>query len=273
MKTGINDIEIGYDDCGRGAPVVLLHGFPLCRRMWGPQVEALAAAGCRVIVPDLRGFGESGAGEVSPSMELYAGDVVGLLDRLGIERAVVGGMSMGGYVLLELLVRHPQRVAAAMFLLTRAAADDEAGKARRTALAAEVEAGRPEVVTGAFEGVLFAEGAAERRPELVAAVAGWMRAADPRGLAGALRAMRDRRDYVALLPSFALPALVVGAEADRAVPPEHARVLAAGLPDAELHLIPGAGHMANLEAPDEFNRCLLAFLEKLAVRGVIPAAP
>jgi pimeloyl-ACP methyl ester carboxylesterase len=199
-------------------------------------------------------------------MELLADDVVGLLDHLGIEQAVIGGMSMGGYVLLDLLERHPRRAAAAMFLVTRAAADDEAGKGRRTALAAEVLSGRPEAVTGAFEAILFAAETPVRQPQLVAEVTGWMRATDPRALAGGLLAMRDRKDCVGRLPGFTLPALVVGAVADRAVPVEHSLVLADGLPNARLCLVPEAGHMANLERPEAFNRCLLEFLDSLELK-------
>ncbi len=131
MKALINGITIGYDDNGSGPAVCLIHGFPLDRRMWRPQVMTLASAGYRVITPDLRGFGESDATEGPYTMDLYADDLVKLLDHLGIGRAVVGGMSMGGYVLLNLLERHPDRLAAACFIVTRSGADDEAGKERR----------------------------------------------------------------------------------------------------------------------------------------------
>jgi len=266
MKADLNGISLAYDDAGSGPPVVLLHGFPLCRQMWRPQVDVLASAGFRVITPDLRGFGESKAPDGSHAMSVFADDVACLLDHLDIERAVIGGMSMGGYVLLNLVERCPQRVAAAMFLVTRAAADDEPARMRRSSLAAEVAGGRPQTVTDAFEGILFAGVTPVVRPDLVAEVKAWMTATAPRGLAGGLLAMRDRKDYVDLLPSFDLPALVVGAEADRAVPPEHSRVLAEGLPNARLCMIPEAGHMANLERPEAFNICLLDFLNNLGLK-------
>jgi 3-oxoadipate enol-lactonase len=266
MRAFINGVHLAYDDVGSGPAVVLVHGYPLCRQMWLPQVEVLVAAGYRAITPDLRGFGESEAPDGPYSMSIFADDLAALLSHLGIERAVVGGMSMGGYVLLNLAERYPQQVAAAMFLVTRAAADDEPGKMRRSSLAAEVIAGRPQTVTDAFAGILFALGTSVVRPELVAEVQNWMTATSLRGLAGGLLAMRDRTDYVDLLPSFNLPALVVGAEADRAVPPEHSRVLAAGLPNAQLCMVGEAGHMANLERPAAFNACLLEFLDGLGLR-------
>ena len=136
MKAEINGIFLNYSDRGNGIPLVLIHGFPLCRKMWRPQSETLAKAGCRVITPDLRGFGESDlTGETIVSIDTYADDIVALLDYLGLDKAVVGGMSMGGYVLLNLLERYPDRIAASIFIVTKAGCDDDAGKARRTALA------------------------------------------------------------------------------------------------------------------------------------------
>jgi pimeloyl-ACP methyl ester carboxylesterase len=263
MKTIVNGITMAYEENGAGPAVLLIHGFPLCRRMWRFQVELLAEAGYRVITPDLRGFGESEATDGPYSMTLFADDVVGLMDHLGVENAVVGGMSMGGYVLLNLLERYPQRVAAALFIVTRSDADNEAGKDRRTTLAQEIKEGRPQVVTEAFETILFAEDTPRHKPDLVAEVKGWMAATDPRGLAGGLLAIRDRKGYTAALGGCTLPALVIGAQQDRAIPPENAEILAKGLPNSTLHIISGAGHMANLEQPEAFNGCLLEFLNGL----------
>lgn len=255
-------MNLRYDDNGTGLPVLLLHGFPLCRRMWQPQTAALAAAGCRVICPDLPGFGNSPPRAGMVSMDAYADALIALLDRLGIERAVVGGMSMGGYVLLNLAERYPQRLLAALYLVTRAAADDPAGKVRRVELADQVRGGNRSVVPEVFEKLLFAPMTLKKQPELVRQVRAWMDAASPEGVAAGLLAMRSRRDYLELLPELHVPALVIGAAQDLAVPPSHAEALAAGLPDAELHIIPKAGHMVNLEQPTIFNQTLLAFLQR-----------
>jgi 3-oxoadipate enol-lactonase len=263
MKVNINNIGLAYDDQGSGPVVVLLHGFPLCRQMWQPQIPALTDAGYRVITPDLRGFGESEAPDGPYSMSDYADDVMGLLDHLGVERAVVGGMSMGGYVLLNLLERYAQRLTAAAFLVTRAAGDDEAGAAKRTKLAHAAREEGAQPVAEVFSGLLFAPDTPRLRPELVAQVEGWMLATEVRGLAGGLLAMRDRRDYSNALGTFGLPALVVGAKLDRAIPLEHSQALHEGLPNSRLCVVPGAGHLANLEAPEAFNRCLLEFLAAL----------
>ena len=254
-------MKLAFDDAGKGIPVVLIHGFPLSRKMWQPQAGALVKAGYRVITPDLPGFGDSKPLTGIASMAAYADAVIGLLDHLGIEKAVVGGMSMGGYVLLNLAERYPQRLCAALYLVTRAAADDAAGKVRRGDLAGAVRSGDLVAVPEAFEQLLFAPGIAQRRPGLIAEVRRWMDATSPEGVIGGLLAMRDRKDYLALLPTLAVPALVVGAAVDVAIPPVHAEALAAGLPDAELHIIPAAGHMANLEQPEAFSKILLDYLK------------
>lgn len=253
---------LAYDDYGHGPAVVLIHGFPLCRKMWRPQVRPLTQAGYRVILPDLPGFGASAPLQGDVTMSAYADAVIGLLDHLQIESAVVGGMSMGGYVLLDLAERHAHRLSAALYLVTRAAADDLPGKVRRSDLAEAVRRGNLTAVPTAFEQLLFAPMTLKAHPELVDTVREWMAAASPEGVVGGLLALRDRKDYLTLLPTLRIPALVVGAAEDLAIPPVHATALAAGLPVAELHIIPAAGHMANLEQPEAFNQVLLAFLNK-----------
>ncbi len=263
MKAQLADITLAYEEAGSGNPVILIHGFPLNRRMWTPQVAALAGAGYRVITPDLRGFGESDAPAQGYSMDRFADDVAALMDRLEVRSAAVGGMSMGGYVLFNLLARHPQRVSAAMFMVTRCGADDAAGRARRTALAEDARSGRARLVADAFGEVLFAPQTPEENPALVARVKTWMEETDPRGLAGGLLAMRDRADYTDQLGSIRTASLVVGAELDRTIAPEQSRIIAAGIPGAQRCLIARAGHMANLERPEAVNACLVDFLKGL----------
>jgi len=254
--------KLAYDDRGQGPAVLLVHGFPLCRKMWRPQVEPLVAAGYRVITPDLRGYGETPPERFPIRMEKYADDLLALLDALEIEQAVVGGFSMGGYVLMSLLELHPDRVRAALFLMTRAAADDAAGKQRRKLLADEALELGPQRVAEAFASVLFASGASQNSA-LVEEVRGWMLATPPGSLAAGLLAMRDRKDYVTDLQHFTLPSLVVGAEQDLAIPLGHSVVLDEGLPNSTLKVVSGAGHLGNLEQPEQFNRILIDYLDGL----------
>ena len=260
MKAVINGITMAYDDEGSGQALLLVHGFPLCRRMWHPQRRTLSEAGYRVITPDLRGFGESDAPDGPYSIELFADDLVELLDHLGIEQAIIGGMSMGGYVLFNLLERYRSRVRGACFITTRANADDEAGKERRLKLSREVMQFGPQVAADSFEKLLFAEESLVERPKLVGEVYGWMMANDSRGIAGGLLAMRERKDSTPLLGGISVPSLAIGAEGDKAAPPENSRLIAEGIPGCRFVLIPHAGHMANLENPGAFNAALLEFM-------------
>ncbi len=263
MKTRINGLELAYTDQGHGPAVILIHGFPLDRSMWQPQVNSLTSAGFRVIAPDLRGFGESAAPSGDYSMDAFADDTAALMAQLGIGRAVVGGMSMGGYVLFNLLTRYPHKVAGAAFLLTRSSADDEAGKARRAEMAQAVRRGRRQEVEKVFADLLFAPETPEKNPALVERVKEMMARASDAGLAGALLAMSERPDFSGRLPQFDLPALVIGAREDRAVPADTIAPFAAALPKGSSCLIAGAGHLANLEREQAFNDCLLKFLRKI----------
>jgi 3-oxoadipate enol-lactonase len=263
MKAHINGISLSYGDTGSGPAVVLLHGFPLSREMWKPQEEAMAEAGYRLVTPDLRGFGESEAPEGPYSMSLFSDDVVALLDHLEIDRAVIGGMSMGGYILLDLLERYPERVIAACFITTRSTSDCNATKTGRLALLERAKKNGTRSIAELSTATLLAGETLRDNPELVSTVYRWMTSVDIRGIEGALQALLDRKDYSTLLTNFDLPALVIGADQDSAVQPEDLRVLSQGLPNGELCIIPQAGHMANLEQPDAFNDCLLRFLQRV----------
>jgi 3-oxoadipate enol-lactonase len=263
MKAEINGNILAYSDRGNGLALVLIHGFPLCRKMWGPQAEALGRAGCRVITPDLRGFGESGLPSGMVNMDVYADDIVALMDHLGIDKAAIGGMSMGGYVLLNLLERYPERVAAPIFIVTKAGGDDDAGKARRTDLAEACRTQGMLPVLEAFRSILFSPETQTENPALVDKVFGWINATAPQGAAAGLIAMRDRKDYVSLLGNINKPALVIGADQDLAAPVQYSHIIAQGLPDADLCILHGGGHMVNLEQPEGFNDAILEYLADL----------
>jgi 3-oxoadipate enol-lactonase len=264
MNGIINGINMAWDDTGGdGLPVVLIHGFPLCRKMWLPQLNAVSSAAFRVVAPDLRGFGETDAPDGTYSMNLFADDVVELLDRLEIRSAVIGGMSMGGYVLFNLLERYPERVKGACFIATRSTADDQAGKERRLHLAREVVRLGPQVIGDAFGKILFAGSTLAAQPRLVSDVRSWIAGTSPTGLAGGLLAMRERKDSTPLLASVAVSSISISAEEDLAAPPENARHIAEAVPGCRLCIVPEAGHMANLENPEAFNACLVDFLRSL----------
>jgi len=257
-------IELAYDrggPAGRGVPVVLLHAFPLERSGWEPVADRLAAAGVATVRPDLPGLGESPLPDAGPpDLAVSADAVAGLLDRSGIDRAVVAGVSMGGYVALSLARRHADRLAGIALIDTKAEADAEPARANRERVAIAVTG--PEgtaVLAPMLDGLLGATSRAGR-PELVRRVAEGLRSARPHGVAWSQRAMAARPDATAELPGIAVPVAVVVGEEDGLTPPAVARAMAAALPDAVLTVLPRTGHLSPLEAPDAVTAALLALL-------------
>ncbi|MCA1683005.1 MAG: alpha/beta hydrolase [Actinobacteria bacterium] len=256
---------IRYLDAGHGHPaVVLLHAFPLQAAMWDDQVEALAGR-WRVLAPDLAGFGSTPppAEPRAATMGDAATTVAGLLDHLGLGPVVVGGLSMGGYVAFALLRSRPELVAGLVLADTRAGADTPEVAERRTAQEAQVaERGTAELVEPMLASLLSDETRAER-PEVVDRARSLMAANPPAGVIAALEAMKGRPDATAELATIGVPTLVVVGEHDEPSPPAEAEAMAAAIPGARLEVIPGAGHLSNLERPEVFTAALETFLARL----------
>ncbi len=255
----VRGIELAYDDIGRGAAVVLLHGFPFDRSMWREQAEALGGA-CRVIVPDLRGQGETTLGGGDVTMGEMAEDVAALLDELSIERVVLGGLSMGGYVAFEFFRRFPRRVRALVLADTRPQADtEEARRTREETAQRALKDGMAPVADSMLPKLLSAS-TREREPEVVGRVREMMLRTKPEGAAAALRAMAVRPDQTDLLPSIDVPTLIVVGGEDPITPPSDASAMGAKIGGSRLVRIEGAAHLSNVERPEEFNRALADFV-------------
>jgi pimeloyl-ACP methyl ester carboxylesterase len=255
---------LAYDDFGPGPVVVLLHGFPLNRKIWSAQETSIGSI-YRVIAPDLRGHGASAAPAGVYTMDAMAGDVLELLDALQIsEKVVLGGLSMGGYVALALMALAPERFRALMLIDTRAAADTPESARNREELARIAEtSGNTKHVVDAMLPRLFSEETRQRRPDLIPPVKSAMERVTPRAIAGALRGMAQRPDRTAILASIKVPTLVMVGEHDVITVPDESRAMAAALPGAQLAIIPNAGHLAPLENPDAANEVMLTFLNSL----------
>jgi pimeloyl-ACP methyl ester carboxylesterase len=240
--------------------LVFLHGFPLSSEMWNPQFEHFAKS-YRVIAPDLIGFGKSAPRE-EVSMEAYADEVAALLTEHGVEKAVLIGFSMGGYVALAFLRKYPEKVRALVLTDTRAEADSpEARNNRLQQAQAVLEQGNAPVRDGMLP-KLFSPYTKEHKPEVIRQVDEIIMSAPPTGVRAALAAMASRPDSVADLPQIRVPALVIVGEDDVITPLEAAQVMADGIPGAQLRTIPRAGHLSNLEQPESFNAALEDFLQK-----------
>ena len=256
-------MELSYRESGAGRPLVLLHAFPLSSAMWLEQREALADT-CRVITPDQRGFGGSDLGEDPPSLDAAADDVAELLDRLELDRVVLGGLSMGGYVAMAFLRRHPERVSALLLADTKASADPAPAQENRERIAkAVLEEGSTILVDEVLPALLGATTVASR-PMVAGRVRGLVQAAPGAAVAWAQRAMAARPDSFDTLRAFAGPALVVVGDEDQLSPVADAQAMADALPSARLAVLPEAGHLTAVETPEAFTAEVAGFVAGLA---------
>lgn len=253
-------VLLAHDDLGAGRPVLLVHGFPLSRRLWAPQVEELSSR-WRVIAPDLRGHGASPAPGGTCTMTHHAADLIALLERAQTGPVALVGLSMGGYIAFELLRRRPDMVGALVLASTRAEADTDQGKERRRTLARMVTEAGVDAFVDEFLPGLLSETAARERPDLVAQVRQIMVETSPAGAAGSLLGMAERPANTRMLDSIGVPTLIVAGREDRAIPLEAAETMQRAIPGATLARL-GGGHLLNLEHPAEFNRELVRFLHE-----------
>lgn len=252
----LHDRSYAYADHGHHLPLILVHGYPLDHTMWEPQFAALSAVR-RIIAPDLAGFGATGA-PGHESLDGHADDLAALMDHLGIERAVVGGLSMGGYIAFAMWRRHPSRIAGLILACTRAGADSEAGRAGRYQSALSIESSGMGPVATAMLPKLLTSGAPA---DVQATVDAMVRRQPPEGAIAALKAMAARPDSTPDLAGITVPTLVIAGEEDAIIPLAEAQTMAAAIPGAQLVPIPGAGHLANMEEPGAFNAAVRAFLD------------
>lgn len=258
------DGKTAYLEAGHGRPLILLHGFPMDKAMWTPQVDALSTA-ARVLVPDLPGFGGSCGFDGRPSMDGMADRVAEFLDALQIrEKVIVGGLSMGGYVTLAFARRHPGRLVALILADTRAGADDEAGKTSREKMIALTREAGPRAVIEQMLPNLVGPDVRTERPGVVDEIRDIASAQEPAAVIAALEAMRDRPDSTPHLGAIAVPTLIVVGEQDAITPPSRSEEMARAIPAAELVVLPATGHASNLERPEAFNAAVLAFLYRVA---------
>ena len=244
---------------GVGAPVVLIHAFPLSSRMWLPQLEALEKI-AQIILPDIPGLGRSPR-QVQPSLPEIAKDVNRLLDHLKIKEPVfIGGLSMGGYVTFEFLRQFPERVRGLGLFSTRPAADTPEARERRMQGVKKIKSDGLEPFAEKVIPNLIGKTSMAVNPERVRHVRELILTNRPEGVIDALLAMAGRRDSTDLLASIRCPTLVIAGDEDSFVPLAEAESFARRIPKAEFHVIPKAGHLTNLEDPPVFRAILEKFL-------------
>lgn len=260
IKSG--DAEIFYWTVGDGPPVVLLHPFPAHHEFWNPVAETLAAR-YRVILPDLRGHGESGVGEGPATMEKHAADILGVMDDAGVGRAPMVGVSIGGYVLFELWRRQRGRVAALALCNTKAAADGAEARAGRLQAASDVMERGVEPFFESMIPRLLGKSTRESRPDLVEGALRMMRKMSPEDVAQVQRGMAARPDSMDTLKTINVPTSLVTGDEDILTGVNEAELMRQHIPASELRVIAKAGHYAAWEQPAEAARILRQFMDRI----------
>ncbi|HUR19743.1 MAG TPA: alpha/beta fold hydrolase [Vicinamibacterales bacterium] len=258
------DRTVRYLEAGEGRPIILLHAFPLSADQWLPQLHRVPP-GWRLIAPDVRGFRGTGqayqdVGLDSATMATHAADVLALMNHLDLDRAVVGGLSMGGYITLAVARVAAGRLDGVVLADTKAPADNEAGRAARDAMIALVQDKGVGAVADAMLPKLLGATSQAEQPELTEVLRRLILQNTPEAVASAVRTMKGRDDATAWLSSIACPTLVICGVEDVLTPPSESEAMANAIPQAQLVLLPRAGHLSNLEAPMAFTEALAQFL-------------
>jgi 3-oxoadipate enol-lactonase len=265
LEEQINGIRLHYVDIGVDfgkPPIVLIHGFPFSSEMWKPQIDFLKAK-YRVIAYDVRGHGNSDDGDGQYTIEFFVDDLIALLDCLKIEKAILCGLSMGGYIALRAIERNPERVAALVLCDTGPQADSNEVKIRRAANIKSVKANGVKTFADNFIKAVFAPTSLKSKPFEVEAIRKIIETNSEIGICGTLLALSSRTDTTDSLDLIHVPTLILVGEEDKVTPPKLSELMDSRISGSYFHVLKGAAHLSNLENPEEFNKHLEAFLSSL----------
>jgi 3-oxoadipate enol-lactonase len=256
------DAEICFDVLGNGSPVVLLHPFPVCREFWAPVANFLSNR-YRLIIPDLRGHGDSALGEGPATMGKHAADIARVMTASGVGRAPLIGVSIGGYVIFEFWRQFRDRAAALVLCNTKAAADTAEARAGRMQAAEDVLRRGTETFCEGMLPKVFAETTHRSRPDLVNGALQMMRKMSPEDVAGVQRGMADRPDSIPTAQTINVPTLIITGDEDKLTGVSEAEVMKQNTRGSELKVVAKAGHYAPWEQPEHVGRLLRTFLDSL----------
>lgn len=269
IQISANGITVCFDDFGRGQiPLIFIHGFPFDKSAWLPQLTALKSTH-RVIAYDIRGFGATSAGKQKESIRLFADDLIKFLDQMGIPKAVVCGLSMGGYIVLNAVERYPDRFEALILSDTQAIADAPKVKEKRLETIEQIKKEGTTAFTEGFVQKVFCAESLENKKELVENVKKIMLSTPQQTIISTLTALAERPNMSDSLRKIEIPTLIICGKEDTVTPPTESEFLHIHIKNSVLQLIEKAGHLANLEQPDVFNKSITQFMSDIAPQSVM----
>ncbi len=256
------DAEIAYQILGSGPPVVLLHPLTASHEFWLPSAQALTSR-YRLILPDLRGHGDSEIGEGPATMQKHAADLISILGDAGIDKAAFVGISLGGYILFEFWRRARERVQALALCNTKATADTSEAKAERSRAAADVVARGVEPFLQSMVPRYFGQTTRNTRPDRVEAGLRMMQKMSSQALAQVQYGMAERPDSVATLKTINVPTLIVTGDEDVLTGRPEAELMQRNIPGSAMIVVPKAGHLSPWEQPEMVGTALRQFLDSV----------
>jgi len=270
LKIEANGITISYDDFGHSAiPIILIHGFPFNKASWQPQIDFLQQTK-RVIAYDIRGFGNSTASNDEVSMEIFADDLIKLMDGLKIEKTIICGLSMGGYIVLNALHRFPERFEAAVLCDTQCVADSSEIKEKRQATIKQIECDGLSDFADTFVNSVLSKASTSSRKQLVEELKTTILSTPLKTITNTISSLAQRKEMREHIKNISVPTLVLCGIEDMVTPVDQSSFLIKQIPNATLHSINGAGHLSNLEQPEIFNKHLGDFVSKIQDSFFIP---
>jgi len=260
----INGFQLSYDDVGDGdTPVIFLHGFPFDKTMWAGQLKFLESSH-RAISCDIRGFGKSKDEESDLSIDMFGDDLIELMKALDIEKAIVCGLSMGGFIALNAMKRYPAYFDALILCDTQCIADTDEVKAKRYKTIEEIEENGTSDFNEKFIKSVFHQDALENKKEVVEQVRRVVFSNSKHIIQNGLTALAERSETCSSLNEIAIPTLIICGREDEVTPLAQSEGMNKAIEGSSLHVIDIAGHVSNLEQPDEFNKCLFDFLTEVS---------
>lgn len=263
IKVRTGNITVCYDDIGTGEiPILFIHGFPFNKSMWDPQINALKDQH-RVIAYDIRGFGNTSAGNEDPSITLFADDLIKFMDTLQIKKAIVCGLSMGGYIVLNAVSRYPERFEAILLCDTQCISDSAEQKEKRYRTIEQIEQKGIEDYADNFVKSVFCEESLTLKKQEVEKIRDIILNTSRETIIKTLQALAQRQETCYSLPEIRIPTLILCGRQDTVTPVIQSEYLYEHIAHSTLYTIDMAGHMSNLEQPEKFNTHLFNFVSEL----------